>query len=222
MKQALTHEDLYYLLNQKQGAVGHWPAESAWEVMLGAFLVQNTTWHNTKISLAKVGQATKFDPLHISELTAEEWLPLIYSSGFHKSKTQLIQTWFAWLKSYDFSFDGIHLDFPTTDTLRQQLLSFKGIGNETADVLLLYVFEQPVFIADNYARKLFTGLGSPAAKNYMSLKTHVEQTTQLSLLEWKDYHGQILEYGKNHLVGKGPHQSQLFSEYYLKINECEL
>lgn len=215
MKKPLTHEGLYYLLQTHQGNVGHWPAESPWEIMLGAFLVQNTTWHNTEISLVKLGQATDFDPLIISQLTADELLPLIYSSGFHKSKTHLIMTWFQWLKSYDFDRAQIVSDFPSIEALRQQLLSFRGIGNETADVLLLYVFDQSAFIADNYARKLFTGLGSPAAKHYMTLKEHVEQTTSLSLLEWKDFHGQILEYGKNNLVGKGPHATHLFSTYYL-------
>lgn len=217
MKKPLTHEELYYLLNSGQGAVGHWPAESPWEIMLGAFLVQNTTWHNTEISLAKIGRATDFDPLIISQLSAEELLPLIYSSGFHKSKTQLIMTWFRWLASYDFERGKIIAEFPSTEELRKQLLSFRGIGNETADVLLLYVFDQPAFIADNYARKLFTGLASPAAKNYLLLKDHVESTTTLNLLEWKDFHGQILEFGKKNLVGKGPHDAQLFADYYLDV-----
>lgn len=215
MKKPLSYEGLYYLLKAEQGEVGHWPAESPWEIMLGAFLVQNTTWHNTQVSLAKIGQATKFDPFLISELTAEELFPLIYSSGFHKNKTQLIMTWFQWLRAYDFDRGNILADYPSKDELRQQLLSFHGIGNETADVLLLYVFDQVAFIADNYARKLFGGLGSPLAKNYLTLKHHVEGNTTLSLLEWKDYHGQILEYGKNYLKGKGPHETSLFSDYYL-------
>lgn len=215
MKKPLTHEGLYYLLQTHQGNVGHWPAESAWEIMLGAFLVQNTTWHNTQLSLKELEEATDFDPSRISELTADDLLPLIYSSGFHKSKTQLIINWFQWMKSYDFDRGKILTDFPSVEALRQQLLTFRGIGNETADVLLLYVFDQAVFIADNYARKLFSGLGSPAVKNYMTLKCHVEQTTSLTLLEWKDFHGQILEYGKHHLIGKGPHETSLFSAYYL-------
>ena len=217
MKKPLNHEELYYLLKSGQGAVGHWPGESPWEIMLGAFLVQNTTWHNTEISLVKIGRATDFDPLIISQLSAEELLPLIYSSGFHKSKTQLIMTWFRWLASYDFERGEIIAEFPTTEELRNQLLSFRGIGNETADVLLLYVFDLPAFIADNYARKLFNGLDSPAANDYMLLKSYVESTTTLNLLEWKDFHGQILEFGKNNLVGKGPHDVQLFADYYLDV-----
>lgn len=219
MKKPLTNEGLYYLLHANQGNVGHWPAESPWEIMLGAFLVQNTTWHNTQISLAKFGTATDFDPQRISELSADDLLPLVYSSGFHKSKTNLIMTWFQWLKSYGFDRGKILSEFPSKDALRKQLLSFRGIGNETADVLLLYVFDQSAFIADNYARKLFTGLGSPYAKTYVSLKNNVENTTSLSLMEWKDFHGQILEYGKNNLVGKGPHQTALFSDYYLETKE---
>lgn len=217
MKIGITHEELYYLLNNKQGSVGHWPHESPWEIMLGAFLVQNTTWHNTQLSLKKIGDATLFDPEIISQLEPDELIPLIYSSGFHKSKSNLISTWFKWLAEFQFDKQSVNKAYPSSDSLRNHLLTFKGIGNETADVLMLYVFDQKCFIADNYARKLFTGLGCPAANDYLTLKHHVEKSTELELIEWQDFHGQILEYGKHHLVGKGPHHSALFEEYYLEV-----
>lgn len=212
-KQVIDPEGVYRLLLDTYGLSGKWEAETKWEIALGAFLVQNTTWHNTQISIKKLAEVTGLDPIVISELTAEELVPLIYSSGFHSSKSRLIFEWFQWMKSYQFDELAILHDYPDKEDLRKRLLQFKGIGNETADVLLLYIFDQAVFVADNYARKLFTGFGLVEAADYMSLKRYVEERTQLSLEEWQDFRGQILNFGKVFLRGKGPHEHELFEGY---------
>lgn len=214
MKERITSEGLYDWLAQRYPSEP-WPAESVWEMMIGAFLAQNTTWHNAELSLAKIRVATQFDPRKIAQYRPEEWRPLIYSSGFHKNKSQLIYHFFQWLERYDFDLERIMAEFPKTASLRQQLLTFKGIGNETADTLLLYAFEREVFIADNYSRKLYRGLGFDVGDDYLALKYFVEQTTSLTLKQWQDFHLHILEFGKEFLVGRGPHQTSLFERYQI-------
>lgn len=215
MVQLIDSKQLYNCLVELNGPQGNWPAENIWELMLGVFLVQNTTWHNTTMSLNVLREETKFDPQVVSRLTPEQLVPLIYSSGFHQSKSQLIHEWFRWLGKFDFDLNSVRQAYPTVNALRQQLLSFKGIGQETADVLLLYVFEYPVFIADNYARKLYRALGCSEATTYAQLKQFVEATTVLSLEEWQLFHIQILEFGKLHLKGNGEPTHPLFINYKL-------
>ncbi|UUX35372.1 endonuclease III domain-containing protein [Fundicoccus culcitae] len=215
-KKVINSKDLYQLLLEMNGASGKWAAETSWEIMLGAFLVQNTTWHNTQLSINQLRTVTALEPARISELSTDDLVPLIYSSGFHSSKSQLIYEWFQWMKSYDFDEFAVLKDYPDQDVLRRRLLQFKGIGNETADVLLLYIFNQGVFIADNYARKLYAGLGVAEASGYMPLKGFVEADTVLSVLEWQDFHGQILNFGKSNLKGKGPHAHALFEEFVVQ------
>lgn len=102
MKQELDLKQLYAMLDEQVDAGTKWPADTVFEMMLGAILVQNTTWHNTALSLTRLGAATDFNPEVIAHLTTEELKPLIYSSGFHKRKTQLILDCFGWLKKYAF------------------------------------------------------------------------------------------------------------------------
>ncbi|MDO4680798.1 MAG: deoxyribonuclease I [Aerococcus sp.] len=215
MRQAIHSKDLYHLLRDKHPANGHWPAETPWEMMLGSFLVQNTTWMNTKKSLNQLREATGFDPATIASLDKDTLIQLIYSSGFHQNKSQLIHYFFTWLGEYDFDLERIKQDLGTQEPLRERLLSFRGIGLETADVLLLYAFEEPAFIADNYARKLYRTLECPAADSYDHLKAFVEDSTTLTVPEWQQFHIQILDYGKRYLKGKPPYQEPLSEQYYI-------
>lgn len=213
MKKELSLTELYKLLDQHVSAGTEWPADTVFEMMLGAILVQNTTWHNTTLSLALLDEATAFDPEVIADLSTEELKRLIYSSGFHKRKTQLILDYFGWLKQYEFDLEKIKRKYK--GDLRERLLKFNGIGNETADVLLLYAFEQPVFVADTYALKLFRHLGSEYSTDYLTLKKYVERTGTFTLKEWQKFHGLIDEYGKVYLRGKQESIHPHWEEYFL-------
>ena len=215
MKKEINLKELYSQLDHYVTAGTTWPADSVYEMMLGAILVQNTTWHNTTLSLARIGEATHFDPEAISALTIEEVKELIYSSGFHKRKSQLILDYFGWLKKHGFDLEEIKCKYQ--DKLRERLLQFNGIGNETADVLLLYAFEIPVFVADNYALKLFRQLGSEQSTDYLSLKRYVESSADFTLKEWQKFHGLIDEYGKVYLRGKQESIHPHWEEYKLVI-----
>ncbi|MDO4670965.1 MAG: deoxyribonuclease I [Aerococcus sp.] len=215
MRQGIDSKALYQLLRQRHPVDGHWPADTPFEMILGAFLVQNTTWTNTEKSLARLREATAFDPKKIAQLDKETLIRLIYSSGFHQNKSQLIHAFFTWLVKYDSDVMVIKQAFGSMKALREHLLSFRGIGPETADVLLLYAFDEPVFIADRYAQKLYQTLDAPSAGGYDELKQFVEATTTLTVPEWQQFHIQILDYGKAYLKGKPPYQEPLSKDYYL-------
>lgn len=213
MKKELSIKQLYELLDEHVETGTSWPADTVFEMMLGAILVQNTTWHNTTLSLNRLRESTDFNPQLLVKLTPVELTPLIYSSGFHKRKSQLIVDYFSWLEKYRFDLESIKQKYGSK--LRDRLLQFNGIGNETADVLLLYAFGQPVFIADNYALKLFWHLGSYYSTDYLTLKKYVESNASFTLKEWQKFHGLIDEYGKVYLRGKQESMHPHWEEFVL-------
>lgn len=218
MKQINSYE-LYQLLNQLYPVKENWPGENIWEIMVSAILVQNTTWHNTTLSLNNIRQSVGFEARLLAELSREEWINLIRPSGFYSNKSQTLVNWFDWHAQWDFDIDRLKKLFNSKEELRHHLLAFKGIGHETADVMLLYGFHEPVFIADAYARKLYTGLrGQNIARNYLTLKEFVEDTTHMTTLDWQLFHIQILNFGKEYLRGKGPHETELFNRYSIQLN----
>lgn len=216
-RESITSEQLFHYLKQevkREELV--WPAETAWEMVLGAILVQNTSWTNTILALEKVKKATAYDPEQLLDMELEAIQALIYSAGFYRNKSKAVQGFLQWMAAYDFSFERVKAHFNTSAALRKELLSLHGIGPETADVLLLYLFERPAFIADAYARRLYQALGCQAATSYPKLKHFVEETTALTLEDWQVFHLLILEYGKEYFRGKGPYRSPLTDKYQIR------
>ena len=144
---------LYQTLLSELGPQGWWPAESKPEILLGAILVQNTNWQTVEQSLANLKQATQFLPERITSISLEELEQLIRPSGFYKNKAKTIKHMFTWMEDHQWDYQAISQDYQ--NDLRSELLTIKGIGYETADVLMVYLFDRPVFIADSYARRLF-------------------------------------------------------------------
>lgn len=190
-----------------------WPHENKHEIVIGAFLVQNTTWHNVELSLHQIRQRASFCPEIIRQLSKEELISLIYSSGFHQNKAQSIQEFFVWIKTFADDYSRIKEHYGTS--LRQELLKKRGIGPETADVLLLYVFNEPVFIADNYARRLFQLLKAPVALTYPDVKQFAETNGHLTLSEWAAFHAWIIQFAQQHLRPKQTNPEHFLSGHQI-------
>lgn len=185
-----------------------WPHESKHEIVIGAFLVQNTTWHNVELSLNQIRQKASFSPKTIRQLSQQELKKLIHSSGFHENKSRNILEFFEWTKTFEDQYDKIKAHFGPS--LRKELLKRRGIGPETADVLLMYVFNEPVFIADNYARRLFQLLKAPVPLTYPAVKQFAENNGELTVAEWAAFHGWIIQFAQQHL-----RPNQKASEHFL-------
>lgn len=213
--QRLTLYQLYTKMLQKMGPQGWWPADSKFEIILGAILVQNTNWNNVEKSLANIKAETAFMPKKIHQLEREHLMELIRPSGFYKNKSRAILEIFQWLNEYNFDLERIKTAYE--QKLRAQLLSLRGIGEETADVLLLYVFDKKVFIADKYTQKLFTFLGVVGIKNYSSLKKQVPELSEFTLQDAQEFHGLLDEFGKIYVKNKAT-----FADSFLARNQLDL
>ena len=144
---------MYRLLFQAWGRQHWWPAESPFEVIVGAILTQNTAWTNVEKALARLREAGALSLAGIRRHSEEDLGGLIRSSGYFRQKAARLK---AFVEFVDGEFHG-SLDqmfaLPTSE-LRQRLLALRGVGPETADSILLYAGNHPVFVVDAYTRRI--------------------------------------------------------------------
>ena len=165
---------IYRKLSRAWGPQHWWPAETAFEVIAGAILTQNTSWTNVERALANLRQAGMLSAEGIRELPVGELESLIRSSGYFRQKAQRMKNLIAFLdEHYRGSLDAM---FGTpTQQLRTELLAQKGIGPETADSILLYAGHHPIFVVDAYTRRVLERHDSVATNaKYDEIRNLVE------------------------------------------------
>jgi endonuclease-3 related protein len=143
----------YRVLYRRWGPQHWWPAESPFEVIVGAYLTQNTAWTNVERALAQLRGAgvLSLDGLRRTPLPRLE--KLVRSAGYFRQKAQRLKTFVAFVdENYAGSLDRM-FDQPT-ESLREQLLSLNGVGPETADSILLYAGNHASFVVDAYTRRI--------------------------------------------------------------------
>jgi endonuclease III related protein len=143
----------YQALYRAWGPQHWWPAETQFEVIVGAYLTQNTAWTNVEKALANLrnAEALSVDGIRAMRLSTLE--RLIRPSGYFRQKAKRLKTFVAFLDArYNGSLD--RLFSRPTDELREELLALNGVGPETADSILLYAGNHPVFVVDAYTRRV--------------------------------------------------------------------
>lgn len=162
------------LLADAYGPQRWWPTQDVdnprFEILVGAVLTQHTAWTNVEIAIAELCEA---GPLTAETLLAHDDLPaLIRRAGPHNIKAKRLRALCEWFVAHG-GFEALaELD---TATLRRELLALHGIGHETADVILLYAFARPAFVADAYAFRIMERYGwSSGPRNYERLRRRVE------------------------------------------------
>ena len=207
-------DELYKVLYEHLGPQFWWPADNDIEMMLGAILVQNTRWRNAEIALNQIKEHTHFNPNHILELSIETLQSLIHSSGFYKSKSLTIKTLLTWLARHHFNYQEINERYK--GELRKELLSLKGIGSETADVLLVYIFGRIVFIPDSYTRKIYDKLGYENTKSYDQLKKVVTLPNHFTNQDANEFHALLDVFGKHYFRDKDIKNYDFLEPYFKK------
>ncbi|TGE18694.1 endonuclease III domain-containing protein [Staphylococcus petrasii] len=210
----LSTETLYNELLNHMGPQGWWPAETPEEMMLGAILVQNTNWKNADMALLRLREETQFEPQKILELPLEELQEVIRSSGFYKNKGKAIHALFQWLNQFNFDYEKIAQYYG--DNLRKELLKIRGIGSETADVLLVYVFEGVEFIPDSYTRRLYSKLGYTHTESYDKFKKQISLSSHFTNQDANEFHALLDNFGKNYFNGKGEQRYTFLDKYFVE------
>ena len=185
---------LYDRLKDVYGPQHWWPAESAFEVIVGAVLTQNTSWKNVEKALTSLKNARQLELNRIAALPREHLAELIKSSGFFNVKAKRLKNLCGWLQSQG-GLDA--LAQWDTAGLRRALLAINGIGPETADDILLYAFQRPVFVIDSYTRRLLGKLGLIQGKeDYETLRQIFESCLPPDHSLYNEYHALIVRHAK--------------------------
>ena len=144
---------IYSTLSGAWGPQHWWPAKNRFEVIVGAYLTQNTSWRNVEIAMRKLRAARVLNLEAIRKISISRLEGLIRSSGYFRQKARRLKTFVSFLdQKYGGSLSKMFAQ-PTAE-VREQLLALNGIGPETADSILLYAGQHAVFVVDAYTRRL--------------------------------------------------------------------
>lgn len=185
---------LYERLLAAYGPQHWWPADSAFEVMVGAVLTQNTAWRNVERAIANLKGAGALDPAAIAALPTADLAALIRPAGYFNVKAQRLQAFCRFLRDQG---GEAALAMLSTSELRHRLLAVHGIGPETADDMLLYAFGRPVFVVDAYTRRLLQRLGlATGAEGYEALRAGIENALGSDAPTFNELHALIVHHAK--------------------------
>jgi len=164
----------FRVLYQRWGRQHWWPAETSFEVIVGAYLTQNTAWTNVEKALAQLRCAGVLSVEGIRSVEIGELERLIRSAGYFRQKAARLKQFVSFLdERYGGSLERMFSS--STEQLRRELLALNGVGPETADSILLYAGQHPIFVVDAYTRRILErhGLTKPSAK-YDDVRVLVE------------------------------------------------
>lgn len=165
----------YRLLYRAWGPQHWWPARTRFEVIVGAFLTQNTSWTNVERAMAQLRAAGVLSVDGIRRTPQPRLEQLVRSAGYFRQKAQRLKTFVAYLDQHYAGSLTRMLARPTQE-LRQELLALNGVGPETADSILLYAGNHPVFVVDAYTRRILDRHGIlPATAPYDEIRTLFER-----------------------------------------------
>lgn len=182
---------IYERLFEHYGPRGWWPAETPFEVVIGAILTQNTNWTNVERAIRNLKEKDLLLPERLRRLSLDRLSNLIKPAGYYRLKAKRLKEFIKFLFSkYNGSMQVLFKSDPYE--LRQELLGIKGIGLETADSILLYAGNFPIFVVDAYTRRIFG---------------------RHRLIEEAASYSQIQNYFMDHL----PQDARLFNEFHALI-----
>jgi len=189
--------EIYRLLFESFGPQHWWPGETQFEIIIGAILTQNTSWANVEKAIANLKSAELLNPTALHSLGHSQLAELIRPAGYFNIKAKRLKSFLDWLFE---NYDGRlrNLEGVETYQLRAELLSVKGIGPETADSILLYAFDRPVFVVDAYTARIAVRhqLMEPDA-GYEQLQDLFQSNLPQDAQLFNEYHALLVRLGKD-------------------------
>lgn len=186
---------IFEILYKTYGPQNWWPSDSDFETAVGAILTQSVSWRNVEMAIHNLRRVDLLNPKKMYECPEDILENAIKPAGFFKVKARRLKNFLEFMKNYDFDFDELrHYD---TDTLRNLLLSISGVGQETADTILLYIFKRPVFVVDAYTLRMFKRLTRKNWKTYEELQEFFHKNLENDPNLFGEYHALIVAHSKS-------------------------
>jgi endonuclease-3 related protein len=188
---------IYEILYRSFGPMHWWPGETPFEVMVGAILTQNTSWKNVEKAIQKLKKNGFLNPNGIHRLKTGPLASLIRSSGYYRIKAKRLKAFVGFLFE-EYGGDIEKVKRRRLMELREELLGVNGIGPETADSILLYGLQKPIFVVDAYTKRILSRLGIvPEKASYEAIQNlfmnHLPHDERL----FNEYHALLVHLGKN-------------------------
>lgn len=175
-------------------------SQQRFEVILGAILTQNTAWTSAEKALWNLKRMAVVHPQNLLELETEILKEAVRPAGFFNQKSVYLQE----ISRFFLKMDG---KVPS----RKEILGIKGVGNETADSILLYAYHQPQFVVDAYTKRIYSHLGViKENSSYMEVKNLFEECLPRNVPLYQEYHALIVEHAKRY------YQKRPYNEIHLK------
>jgi endonuclease-3 related protein len=195
--------EIYRTLLDFFGPQHWWPGETPFEVAVGAILTQNTSWTNVEKAIANLKAAGYLDATRLHELYTAELEKLIRPAGYFRIKAKRLKNFIDWLCN-EYGGDLQNLEAISTTRLREELLSLSGIGPETADSILLYALNRPIFVVDTYTARVMVrhGLISPEGLDYHQLQDLFMSNLEPDAALFNEFHALLVMTGKDYCKPK--------------------
>lgn len=188
--------NIFQRLLDQYGPQSWWPADNPFEIMVGAILTQGTKWANVQKALSNLKSANSLSPAAIRAIPLAELACLVYPSGYFNDKARKLKAIAEFIKRYDDDIDTMAA--ADGELLRKELLSVYGIGEETADDILVYAIGKSYFVIDEYTKRIFRRIGLAPEKNkYAQYQALFADNLSENLEIFGEYHALIVAHAIN-------------------------
>ena len=189
--------EIYDRLLARYGRQHWWPGDTRFEIMVGAILTQAAAWTNVEKAISNLVTAGALSPGAIRALSERELAQLVYPSGYYNAKARKLKALVEYLgERFGDNLDSIPSQ--NEGALRDQLLAVYGIGEETADDVLLYALDQTTFVVDNYTKRVFHRLElAPEKGSYSAYRSLFMEHLPPDLEMYREYHALIVRHGRD-------------------------
>ena len=199
----------YRLMHRARGHLQWWPADSPFEICVGAILTQNTSWKNVELAIANLKADSVLSPKNIHALTHDQLAQLIRPAGYFNIKAKRLRNFVdTVVEHHGASLKRVFKG--DTTTVRDRLLAINGVGPETADSILLYAGGHSSFVIDAYTKRIFERHGWCNTKaDYDELQLLCTESLShkrgaAKLYYWQDFHAQLVVVGNHYCKPRNP------------------
>src|SRR6266403_1293078 len=198
----------YDALFAAHGPQHWWPGRSAFEIIVGTILTQNTSWNNVETAIRNLRREKLLTPRAIEDVSLARLARLVRSSGYFRQKAKKLKCFAGFLRS-EYGGSIARMFRTPTAVLREKLLSVHGIGPETADSILLYAGKHPVFVVDAYTRRLLERHKlATSSQSYEDIRQLFEGSVPGDAPLYNEFHALIVRTGKEYCRTRNPRCSE--------------
>jgi endonuclease-3 related protein len=196
-RKVLPLEAYYHELAAKLGPQHWWPAQTPFEVIVGAILTQSTSWTNVERAIANLRREDLLSPRAIRRVSLRRLQTLVRPSGYFRQKAKKLKAFVSFLRR-EFGGSLPRMFHLSTAELREKLLGVHGIGPETADSILLYAGGKDVFVVDAYTKRILHRHGWMSENaHYEEIRAFLESNLPREVPVYNEFHAQFVHVGKN-------------------------